>query len=594
MRFKSEAVDGFQIYAVAGTNTVSFAVDATPEARKGLLGFTVERYDPATGKRTIMPGFKVFRSIIPDPKPRQMVSTYDQPMQGLLWDDFTRQPDRTYEYCFQPLRGTPSRLDRSARPVTIEVRTEPLFTKDDHDVFFNRGVASSQAYERAFGNLPPDRLTPESKQQAAIEWLARDLDDAMLRFIENAGEKDTLLCCFYEFHYEPVLDALAKAARRVRTLKIIIDAKQNAKTGRDGKMQEPFPREVNLRAIKAAGIPMSCIVKREANPSEIQHNKFMVLLKGAARTPIEVWTGSTNVSLGGVTGQTNVGHWVHNRAAAKAFAAYWELLASNPGSKKGDDRSEATAKKRAYREAVEALGSAPATSGQIQEGTTPIFGPRTGLGVLELYVELIDQANAVACITLAFGINDLFRNPLSQHTVQDSITFLLLEEEDKPRKNSTKPFVALNARNNVYKAWGAYIKDAVYQWASETNTKRLGINRHVAYIHSKFLLRDPLGEDPIVVTGSANFSAASTKANDENMIVIRGNQRVADIYFTEFNRLWNHYYFRSVVESTGEGRDASARFLEETPEAWQEKYRPGSLKTKRLAIYTGMMGFTNA
>jgi len=65
----------------------------------------------------------------------------------------------------------------------------------------------------------------------------------------------------------------------------------------------------------------------------------------------------------------------------------------------------------------------------------------------------------------------------------------------------------------------------------------------------KFLLMDPLGDDPIVVTGSANFSEASTNDNDENMLLIRGNQRVADIYFTEFNRLFNHYYFRSINEA---------------------------------------------
>jgi phosphatidylserine/phosphatidylglycerophosphate/cardiolipin synthase-like enzyme len=95
----------------------------------------------------------------------------------------------------------------------------------------------------------------------------------------------------------------------------------------------------------------------------------------------------------------------------------------------------------------------------------------------------------------------------------------------------------------VYKAWGAFLRDPVYQWVRETNARQLALNHHVSYIHSKILLRDPLGADPIVVTGSANFSAASTTDNDENMLVIRGNRRVADIYFTEFNRLFNHYSF---------------------------------------------------
>ena len=136
----------------------------------------------------------------------------------------------------------------------------------------------------------------------------------------------------------------------------------------------------------------------------------------------------------------------------------------------------------------------------------------------------------------------------------------------------------------------------MYQWAHETNARYLKFNTHVAYIHSKFLLRDPLGADPIVVTGSANFSDASTNSNDENMIIIRGNTRVADIYFTEFNRLFNHYYFRSVLESTNANKtsDDAELFLAEKSKEWLTKYAPGKLRAKRLKIYTSMTGFTTA
>ena len=34
---------------------------------------------------------------------------------------------------------------------------------------------------------------------------------------------------------------------------------------------------------------------------------------------------------------------------------------------------------------------------------------------------------------------------------------------------------------------------------------------------------DPLSKDPIVVTDSADFSDASTRANDEKMLIIRGD-----------------------------------------------------------------------
>jgi phosphatidylserine/phosphatidylglycerophosphate/cardiolipin synthase-like enzyme len=64
-----------------------------------------------------------------------------------------------------------------------------------------------------------------------------------------------------------------------------------------------------------------------------------------------------------------------------------------------------------------------------------------------------------------------------------------------------------------------------------------GLNSHVRYIHNQFMLIDPLSDDPIVIGGSANSSAASTEDNDENMLVIRGNRRAAGIYLGEFMRL---------------------------------------------------------
>ena len=71
----------------------------------------------------------------------------------------------SYEYIFHPLKGTPKNLDRSAKPISIAVRTEPLFSDLEHDIFFNRGVASSQAYAREFDNKPPDKLPPAKSRE---------------------------------------------------------------------------------------------------------------------------------------------------------------------------------------------------------------------------------------------------------------------------------------------------------------------------------------------------------------------------------------------------------------------------------------------
>ena len=83
------------------------------------------------------------------------------------------------------------------------------------------------------------------------------------------------------------------------------------------------------------------------------------------------------------------------------------------------------------------------------------------------------------------------------------------------------------------------------------------------WVHTKFALIDPLSKTPIVITGSANFSDASTKTNDENMLVIKNDMRVADIYLGEFMRLHSHYAFRQAVNI----------FLEQNPDASPEDFQ---------------------
>ena len=598
MRFKSKAQRGFQVFAVTGVNTVSFGITATAAARKGLLGFAVERVDPVENETYMMEGMKVFPSVVPLPDEKTRVSTWDHPIQSFVWDDFTAKPKRSYTYRFYPVRGRPRNLDRSAPFVEIEVETEALFSKQVHDVFFNRGVASSQAYARKFKNQQPDRIRDPALKQRALDWLSRELDDAILKFIRQARSGDVLLGCFYEFRYMPVAAALAAAIERGVDVRLIVDGKDNSHIDKKtGKLVEAFPRQENLKTLKDAAIPKKRVLMRQMRPDNIQHNKFMVLLpKG--KKPTQVWTGSTNLSNGGFHGQTNVGHWVRDAPAAEAFHQYWQLLFKDPGAMEGKS-PEGRKANAEFRAAVGQISPSIASVDSLPQGITPIFSPRKGLAALQTYIGLLDNAQSLACITLAFGINKEFKNALADHTGKSALSFVLLEKQDKKTDNSQTAWVSLNAKQNVYQAWGSFLNDAVYQFARETNARKLQLNQHVSYVHSKFMLVDPLGKDPIVVTGSANFSNASTTDNDENMLVIRGDQRVADIYFTEFNRLFFHYYFRSVVEVTSRMAEESTselppknapQFLKEAPEEWLRDYAPGKLRTKRVAAFASMQG----
>jgi len=126
-----------------------------------------------------------------------------------------------------------------------------------------------------------------------------------------------------------------------------------------------------------------------------------------------------------------------------------------------------------------------------------------------------------------------------------------------------------------------------WMWLTE---KLSGLNTNVQYIHTKYMLVDPLGPYPLVVAGSANFSAASTTSNDENMLVIRGNTRVADIYLGEFMRLYNHYAFREWAASK-QGQAAIKAQLQHlrTDDWWKDYFGDTERSRQREYFVSGVV-----
>jgi phosphatidylserine/phosphatidylglycerophosphate/cardiolipin synthase-like enzyme len=169
-------------------------------------------------------------------------------------------------------------------------------------------------------------------------------------------------------------------------------------------------------------------------------------------------------------------------------------------------------------------------------------------------------------MTFAFGMNETFRNVYAK---DDSVLrFALMEKEWNGRNKEAQiaAIRALQARTNVEIAIGNRIPlNGFDQWLKELDRITNHVNVH--WVHLKFMLVDPLSDRPVVVTGSANFSEASTRTNDENMLVIKDNLRVADIYLGEYMRLYSHYAFRQAVKI----------FLDNNPHANPDDMKQGFL-----------------
>ncbi len=553
----------WNIYAVAGTHVVSLAIDMPSALHKPaegapfLLGFGIARrlYDDDSAWK-LVEGYRFFLSKVPKPRKGATYSTFEHPWQSFIYNDFLANPDTTFEYAFHPIYGRDASQLEIREPMRIVVTTEPITDprESGHDVYFNRGVASSQGYSTKFGKGRIDSKKATEKRKA-LEWLSCGLDKAMVRFIHDTPAGDRLLCCFYEFEWKPAIDELLAAIERGVDVRLILDWKDNSEPAKKATAKKPAkaakpasPRDATARSLEKASIPMDRVTKRKARPRAIAHNKFMVRV-GAEAGPQSVWTGSTNLTRGAVSAQTNVAHVVRDPEVASRFAGYWDLLSEDPGARDGDDRAAVTSRNRDLRDRVEKLSPVPGDLNEVPAGTSVVFSPRGSSAVLGAYARLIDTADVSGCMTLPFGQDPVFRVVLGDNTADDGpLVMILLNKEAKPTKQDP---VLLSWKNNVFSAHGGLLDNPVSDWLDEAYAGRggLGLTSWVDYIHSKIILIDPLSSDPLVVSGSANFSVASIQENDENSLIVRGDARVADIYFTEFNRLFEHYLFRAVDDT---------------------------------------------
>ena len=443
------------------------------------------------------------------------------------------------------LKGTPANL--IAHAVTaVEVTTESPVS-GAHDVYFNRGVAGSQSYVRRFGDRAPDAVA----NRKAFEWLSRGLNEALEAHLRSCVPgRDALRIAAYEFSYERFLAVVKEVLDAGVDVRIVYDARQDV------------PKLRNIAAVAALGLD-GVSVQRTQSKSYISHNKFIVKLHDGQ--PESVWTGGTNFSEGGIYGHSNVAHLVEDPAIAQAYLDYWTELALDP----------ATAAIKARVEAISPLPPMPPPV-----GTTAIFSPRKNLDALNWYAALATGATDGLFMTFAFGMNDLFKEVYRNGAAR--LRFALMEQKTRsmkagPEKTAEEERIQelRNLPANVF-AIGSFIRtNAIDGWVKERLT---GLNSNVRYVHNKFLLVDPLGDDPIVVAGSANFSDASTRQNDENMVVVRGDTRVADIYLGEFMRLYTHHAFR---ESLGFSDSGAPPKRLRTDDWWRDSFGATPRSTRR-------------
>lgn len=551
--------------AVAGTHTVLLGLDLDDPT--GCLGFGIHRTDHTEGEARWLRGMKTFPTLVPDPPPGSDHPSNEHPFQTFQWGDYAAKPGHDYTYAVTAFGGTPGALTPRAT-TALRVRTE---AEDDgeHGIWFNRGVAGSQAFARRFAGWVPTEQPDES--HPAMAWLSRGLGEAFVAFCAEAQDADwSLRGAFYEFTWGTALAALGAARDRGADVRVVVHGRDRDAGPEDNDRTASAARE----AATSSGVLDLVTWRTALNKSALHHHKFLVLLRRGV--PEAVWTGSTNLTLGAVYGHSNVAHVVRDRAVAAAFLQEWERLEA------GAD----TASLRATHATEPPVARTVPPEGRV----TTVMSPNSGLDLLDWYGRLFDAATASAHITGAFGLNEVFRDRLAVD--RSPVTRTVLLEKYPPRERAVP-----RTDDHVRISTGSHLDgDPLRQWATE---RLAGFNTHVRYVHTKFFLVDPLGPDPVVVTGSANYSKASTTSNEENTLVIRAGRarsasrravrRVADIYLTEYHRLFMHFAFRAMAQrrEVNTGAPQPTLALDETDTWTRRYYAPGSWRASQRRLFSG-------
>jgi phosphatidylserine/phosphatidylglycerophosphate/cardiolipin synthase-like enzyme len=265
-------------------------------------------------------------------------------------------------------------------------------------------------------------------------------------------------------------------------------------------------------------------------PNFNAHNKFAVFCD-PSEAPLSVWTGSTNWTVTGLCTQANNALFIEDRTIAAAYKTRWAVLR---------DALNATAKKT--------TGS---TRYQLGSRTLELwFTPTTGQKDLAEGRALIQKARqgvlflmfnpGPAPQSLLKPILDLV-DPKSPQCRPDLYVAGAVNQDPGGKKN---PIILVNhgsvMRGPIEIVLPANIK-ADFRWWVQEILKAPSAN---AMVHSKVVVLDPFGHDPVVITGSHNLSIAASGKNDENLVVIRNDPPLATAYAITIQAIYKQYRFR--------------------------------------------------
>ena len=505
------------------------------------------------------------------------------PIQKLMWSDYLIGPDSAVRYRAVAMCGKdfehlkPGSASPWSNPVSI-VRdpSGPI------QCYFNRGIVSTQWVARQLVKTKAkliDLVNCEpGKSNETRDFLGGPMKLEFLNLLktqQRAGGH--VYASLFELNDPEVLPLLAGFGQKAHI--VLSDGtheapKEKSKSPKKAatkgaKTAGPFDENAAARAqLRGAHVEVQ---DRMVTGDHFAHHKFIVFMDPMNSTrPNAVWTGSMNLTYGGVCTQANNSVLIRDSDIAARFFAQWKALVEA-----GDEYPDTLSKGDADCLSA-AVGKSKVTA---WFAPNPQVGPKPKKGGNK-YGDHADLRYARELIKNAKeGILFLVFNPGFQGTLLNDILDLLEDEaksdtlyihgvanqdptggpdksplifvhHNKQEKTSaaeddivlpaavSAPPQATAKDKAAAKAMAEWVKRVNDYWQKEP--AGLGMVR----VHSKVIVIDPFGDHPVVITGSHNLGPKASAVNDDNMVIIENDSSTAEQYAVNIQTIYDQYRWR--------------------------------------------------
>ncbi|MGZ6004500.1 MAG: phospholipase D-like domain-containing protein [Caulobacteraceae bacterium] len=521
------------------------------------VGFQLERRDQETNLVTVINN-RIPATANGGPLPDGGISSSLSPIRRCIWTDHgvTSSDQACYRVSAMVASGAGFKVD----PAGISNWTAPVVVTGDFgdglSAYFNKGTLMSQVVSKFVkGDVSPASLRQftdglSSAGNPARRYLSGEARSQILAFLADADRRgSSIYAAIYEINDDELIQALKPFGNRGH----ILIGNGGATRPTVGKELQDAGFEVHHRDLSGKGL---------SSPSV--HNKFVVEVTSDG-TPVRVLTGSTNWTTTGLCTQLNNAIFIARPAIAKRFRDQWDKLvaAGNdmpPALKTANAKSTKDGPVELYFAATPAQQEFKPVLDLIKGATQGVLFLMFTPGQSPLLTALLARARkndvyvrgVVSSVSeKGNGIIEVGGQVVNAGTPVQSYNHSTLVPANVPPSN--RP-----------------------EWAmAEFNANEIHGAHMMAIVHSKTIVVDPFSPNCAVITGSHNFSPSASKSNDENLVIIRGDQALARAYAVHISGVYDAYAWRAFLDGGG---DPTSLY---TLAGW----KPGGVKEQELKFW---------